>query len=59
MWRERRTDIRRPTTHGPGVSVNGVPGLEMKLVQQTLNQLQQEGATQLKIKLAMKDLGIK
>ncbi|MED6120178.1 hypothetical protein PIB30_018577 [Stylosanthes scabra] len=46
-----------------GVSVNGVPGLdiemEMKLVQQTLNQLQQEGATQHEIKLAMKDLGIK
>ncbi|XP_020972842.1 alcohol-forming fatty acyl-CoA reductase-like [Arachis ipaensis] len=46
-----------------GVSLNGVPGLdiemEMKLVQQQLNQLQQKGATQHEIKLAMKDLGIK
>ncbi|XP_057752712.1 alcohol-forming fatty acyl-CoA reductase-like [Arachis stenosperma] len=46
-----------------GVSLNGVPGLdiemEMKLVQQQLNHLQQEGATQHEIKLAMKELGIK
>ncbi|KAL1324906.1 alcohol-forming fatty acyl-CoA reductase isoform X3 [Arachis hypogaea] len=46
-----------------GVSLNGVPGLdiemEMKLVQQQLNHLQQKGATQHEIKLAMKDLGIK
>ncbi|KAF7823251.1 fatty acyl-CoA reductase 3-like [Senna tora] len=44
-----------------GVSLNGVSGLDIdaenKLVQQTLNQLQ-EGATEKEIKDAMKDLGI-
>ncbi|KAL1324904.1 alcohol-forming fatty acyl-CoA reductase [Arachis hypogaea] len=49
--------------HHMGVSLNGVPGLdiemEMKLVQQQLNHLQQEGATQDEIKLAMKELGTK
>ncbi|MED6224128.1 hypothetical protein PIB30_080792, partial [Stylosanthes scabra] len=49
--------------HQMGVSLNGVPGLdiemEMKLVQQKLKQLRHEGATEHEIKLAMKDLGIK
>ncbi|KAF7823252.1 fatty acyl-CoA reductase 3-like [Senna tora] len=45
-----------------GVSLNGVCGLDIdaenKLVQQTLNQLQEEGATEKEIKDAMKNLGI-
>ncbi|RYQ97838.1 hypothetical protein Ahy_B08g093911 [Arachis hypogaea] len=45
-----------------GVSLNGVAGLdidmEMKLVQQKLNQLREQGASEHHIKLAMKELGI-
>ncbi|RYR43051.1 hypothetical protein Ahy_A08g039485 [Arachis hypogaea] len=48
--------------HELGVSLNGVAGLdidrEIKLVQETLNQLQEKGATQHDIQMAMKDLGI-
>ena len=46
-----------------GVSLNGVPGLdidiEKKVVEEKLNQLREEGATEHDIKVAMKDLGIK
>ncbi|KAL2328481.1 hypothetical protein Fmac_021908 [Flemingia macrophylla] len=46
-----------------GVSLNGVPGLdidmEKKMVENKLYQLQEEGATENDIKMAMKDLGIK
>ncbi|XP_057730942.1 fatty acyl-CoA reductase 3-like [Arachis stenosperma] len=45
-----------------GVSLNGAAGLdidmEMKLVQQKLNQLREQGASEHHIKLAMKELGI-
>ncbi|MED6151497.1 hypothetical protein PIB30_083078, partial [Stylosanthes scabra] len=44
-----------------GVSLNGVTGLdidmEMKLVQNKLNQLREQGASEHHIKLAMKELG--
>ncbi|XP_027347465.1 fatty acyl-CoA reductase 3-like [Abrus precatorius] len=46
-----------------GVSLNGVPGLdidvEKKIVEEKLNQLREEGATEDDIKMAMKDLGMK
>ncbi|RDX92870.1 hypothetical protein CR513_24942, partial [Mucuna pruriens] len=46
-----------------GVSLNGVPGLdidvEKEIVDETMNQLRQEGATEDDIKMAMKDLGLK
>ncbi|XP_028756820.1 fatty acyl-CoA reductase 3-like [Neltuma alba] len=46
-----------------GESLNGVSGLnidsEKKLVEETLKQLQEEGATEYEIKVAMKDLGLK
>ena len=49
--------------HPMGVSLNGVPGLdidmEKKVVEEKLNQLREEGATEHDIKVAMKDLGIK
>ncbi|MED6205248.1 hypothetical protein PIB30_016041 [Stylosanthes scabra] len=45
-----------------GVSLNGVTGLdidmEMKLVQNKLNELREQGASEHHIKLAMKELGI-
>ncbi|KAJ1390237.1 hypothetical protein SESBI_37599 [Sesbania bispinosa] len=48
--------------HHFGVSLNGVPGLdidtEKKVVEEKLNQLQKEGATKHDIEIAMKDLGI-
>jgi fatty acyl-CoA reductase len=46
-----------------GVSLNGVSGLdidvEKKIIEDKLNMLQQEGATENDIKVAMKDLGMK
>lgn len=46
-----------------GASLNGVQGLdideEKRVVEEKLNLLQQEGATENEIKIAMKDLGIK
>lgn len=49
--------------HHFGVSLNGVPGLdidmEKKAVEDKLYQLQQEGATEDDIKMAMKDFGMK
>lgn len=49
--------------HPYGASLNGVPGLdidtEKRLVQKTLNQLREEGATKYEIEVAMKNLGIK
>jgi fatty acyl-CoA reductase len=49
--------------HRFGVSLNGVPGLdidmEKKLVEEKLNQLQAERATEQDIEVEMKDLGIK
>ncbi|KAL5131996.1 Fatty acyl-CoA reductase 3 [Glycine soja] len=47
--------------HHFGVSLNGVPGpdidMEKKKVEDKLNQLREEGATEHDIELAMKDLG--
>ena len=47
--------------HHFGVSLNGVPGpdidMEKKKVEDKLNQLRVEGATEHDIELAMKDLG--
>jgi fatty acyl-CoA reductase len=49
--------------HRFGVSINGVSGLdidmEKKLVEQKLNKLQAEGATEKDIEVVMKDLGMK
>jgi fatty acyl-CoA reductase len=49
--------------HRFGVSLNGVPGLdidmEKKLVEEKLNQLQAERATEQDIEIEMKDFGIK
>ncbi|WJX72802.1 factor arrest protein 3 [Trifolium repens] len=49
--------------HHFGVSLNGVPGpdidMEKKLVEEKLNQLQAERATEQDIEVEMKDLGIK
>jgi fatty acyl-CoA reductase len=46
-----------------GVSLNGVSGLdidvEKKIIEEKLNMLRQEGATENDIKVAMKDLGMK
>ncbi|XP_061342398.1 fatty acyl-CoA reductase 3-like [Gastrolobium bilobum] len=46
-----------------GVSLNGFPGLdidvEKKVVEEKLNQLREEGATEDDIRMAMKDLGMK
>jgi hypothetical protein len=48
--------------HCFGVSLNGVPGLdidkEKKLVEEKLNKLRAEGATEHDIEVAMKDLGM-
>lgn len=45
-----------------GASLNGVKGLdideEKKVVEEKMNKLRQEGATEEDIKIAMKDLGI-
>ena len=49
--------------HHFGVSLNGVPGpdidMEKKLVEEKLNQLQAERATEQDIEIEMKDFGIK
>ncbi|KAL1349963.1 hypothetical protein AAHE18_07G192600 [Arachis hypogaea] len=49
--------------HNLGVSLNGVLGLdidmERKVIEDSLNQLQEKEATKEEIKVAMKDLGIK
>ncbi|KAG4387117.1 hypothetical protein GLYMA_11G185200v4 [Glycine max] len=46
-----------------GVSLNGVPGLdigmEKRVVEDKMNQLHEEGATEEDVKMAMKDLGMK
>jgi len=49
--------------HQFGVSLNGATGLdidmEKKMVDEKLNELREEGATEHDIELAMKDLGTK
>ncbi|KAJ1440656.1 hypothetical protein SESBI_01722 [Sesbania bispinosa] len=46
-----------------GMSLNGMPGLdidvEKRVVEEKLNHLREEGATEHEIKMAMKDLGMK